>query len=201
MDYVPKKLIVYISIYICVFSFIIINRPISAEKPITFSSENVNLNKQLDVETFIQEYESESIEICSNSSIKTYMDYKAITNTKSKQYKYIKNNMIVDSTTGLLKHKENKDIIGIALGSYFGPIGSMYEFTLSSGKVLKVVKVEAKSDAHTYNGCYHRVDNSVLEFVIDTRKFKNYKGGKILGNFGLYDEYAGNIVNIRKISI
>lgn len=167
------------------------------------------LTKNVEIdETNIEKYtyNKETVGVCSTSSVKTYMSYKAITTVSSAQYKYIHNYMYVDSETGLLRHKEYPEYIGVALGTYYGKIGSMYEFTLDTGKVLKVVKVDVKSDLHTYNGCYHREDGSVIELVIDPAIAKNYYGrgsnGYILnGNFNNSPDFYGKIVDVKKVTV
>lgn len=141
------------------------------------------------------------LKVCSNSQSKTYMSYKTITNTGSTQYKFIKANMIVNEK-GLLVDKDG--YIGIALGSYFGKIGRRYIITLDTGIVLKVVKVEAKADNHTINGCYQKWDKSVIEFVIDTKKAGEYYGvgsnGYIAnGNFNNIPEFKGKIIKIEEV--
>jgi hypothetical protein len=140
------------------------------------------------------------LKVCSNSQSKTYMSYQAITNTRSSQYKYIKANMTVNEK-GLLVDKDG--YIGVALGSYFGDIGRRYTITLDTGIILKVVKVEAKADNHTVNGCYQKWDKSVIEFVIDTKKAGNYYGrgsnGYIAnGNFNNIKEFKGKIIKIEE---
>ena len=151
-------------------------------------------------------YNKENVAVCSSSSVKTYMSYKAITTVSSAQYKYIKDNMYVDTETGLLRNKEHPEYIGVALGTYYGKIGSMFEFTLDTGKVLKVVKVDTKSDSHTYNGCYHRQDGSVIELVIDTSIARQYYGsgsnGYILnGNFNNSSDFSGKIVSVERVNV
>jgi hypothetical protein len=140
------------------------------------------------------------LKVCSSSQSKTYMSYKAITNTGSSQYKYIKANMTVNEK-GLLVDKDG--YMGVALGSYFGEIGRRYTITLDTGIVLKVVKVEAKADDHTVNGCYQKWDKSVIEFVVDTKKAGEYYGrgsnGYIVnGNFNNIEEFKGKIIKIEE---
>lgn len=140
------------------------------------------------------------LKVCSSSKSKTYMSYKAITNTGSTQYKFIKSNMTVNEK-GLLVDKDG--YIGIALGSYFGEIGRRYIITLDTGVILKVVKVEAKADNHTVNGCYQKWDKSVIEFVVDTKKAGEYYGvgsnGYIAnGNFNNIPEFKGKIIKIEE---
>lgn len=149
----------------------------------------------------IEELNLEEIEVCAKGTAKTYMSYKAITDTTSNQYRYIKKYMSVNDK-GLLVDDEG--YIGVALGSYFGEIGSKYIFTLSTGKIIKVVKIEAKADEHTNNGCEQKWDRSVIEFVVDTTKAGAYYGvasnGYILsGNFNNHNDFKGDIVEIRKV--
>lgn len=137
---------------------------------------------------------------CSTGRAKTYMSYKAITNKTSKQYHYIKDHMKVDER-GFLRDKDGN--IGIALGSYFGEIGNKFQITLETGEILNVVKVEAKADEHTNNGCEQRWDKSVIEFVIDTTVARSHFGvsenGYILnGNYN--NLFKGTITKINKVN-
>ena len=134
---------------------------------------------------------------CSTSNVKTYMDYKAITMVGSKQYQYIQNNMTISN--GLLY---DGDYIGVALGSWWGDIGSKWTIELDTGIILKVVKVDEKADAHTYNGCQHRNDTSVIEFVIDSNTIPNdwwgANGLVFNGNFNNNEMFNGNILRISR---
>jgi hypothetical protein len=139
------------------------------------------------------------IDVCNNSSTKTYMDYRAITNKKSKQYQFIQANMTADERGYLI---DNEGYIGVALGSYFGNIGTRYRFILEGGIELKIIKVEAKADKHTNNGCEQKWDKSVIEFVIDTQKAKNYYGIASNGyiNSGNFNKvFSGKIIEIEKV--
>lgn len=156
-----------------------------------------------EINDYQKKYVGEEMELCSSSSSKTYMDYRSINLRESTQYKYIQKYMTVDKTTGLLV--DNEGFIGVALGSYFGDIGDRFYFTLETGIVLPVVIIDQKSDSHTYNGCYHRNDNSVLEFVIDSdvasRFFGRYGNGYILqGNFNNYSLFKGEIAKVEKVT-
>lgn len=139
--------------------------------------------------------------MCHPGRNKTYMSYKAITNKNSEQYKYIEKYMTVN-TKGFLIDEHGR--IGVALGSHFGKIGSKYDIELSNGNVLRVVKIEHKSDKHTNNGCEQKWDKSVIEFVIDIRVAKQCygvaKNGYInSGNYNNVDEFKGDIIKINKI--
>ncbi len=138
---------------------------------------------------------------CGTSSTKTYMDYRMITNRDSQQYKYIQNRM--EARNGLLYDTDGS--IGVALGSWWGKIGSKWTVELSNGEVYDVVKIDEKADNHTINGCQHIGDGSVIEFVIDTHTVPNsWWGGNGLvwnGNFNNYHKFKGNIQRIGKKKI
>ena len=149
-------------------------------------------------EVIIEEPIEKTLPVCYYSSVKSYMDYKAITNKSSEQYKYIKAYMTVNEK-GLLVDEDG--YIGIALGSYFGDIGSKYQITFSTGLSINVVKIEAKADIHTNNGCEQMYDKSVIEFVVDVDKAGEYYGvssnGYILsGNFNNHRDFYGTIQKI-----
>ena len=149
-----------------------------------------------------KEYESEEVYACALGNSKTYMDYRATTDPSSVQYWFIRNNMEVDEVTGFLLDEDG--FIGAALGSYFGNIGDRFYFTLDSGVVLPIVKVEEKADRDTDpTGCYHSKDGSVIEFVIDSTiagdYFGRYGNGLVLqGNYANYSIFKGDIVKIEK---
>ena len=188
----------------CVF----VNKQIREEYK-TLSNYTVELEQRLEEQQSkavvgqqsLKSANMKEIEVCSTSASKTYMDYEKITAKSSKQYKYIEAYMEVNEQ-GLLVDEDG--YIGVALGSYFGDIGTKYQITLSTGIVLDVVKVEAKSDRHTNNGCEQMYDKSVIEFVIDESIAEDYfgrsKNGYILnGNFNNNKMFKGNIVAIKEV--
>lgn len=135
--------------------------------------------------------------MCSDSSVKTYMDYRAITDKSSNQYRYIQAHMTVGAD-GFLYDKDGS--IGVALGSHFGPIGSKWEIVLDTGITFKAVKIDEKADRHVYNGCQHKQDGSVIEFVIDSRKFEKASNGYVWqGNFNNNPDFKGKISAMYKV--
>lgn len=158
--------------------------------------------KKIDLLQYENELKTESVAVCSASATKTYMDYRRINDSTSAQAIYIDENMHVDETTGLLYDEDG--FIGVALGSYFGEIGTRFYFTLDTGTVLPLVKIEEKSDQHTINGCAHQKDNSVIEMVIDTQVVKEYYKDKstnviYTGNFNDDERFNGKIVSIEVV--
>lgn len=151
-----------------------------------------------DVEVVEEPVKEERINyMCSSSSVKTYMDYRAITDKSSNQYRYIQAYMTVGDD-GFLYDEDG--FIGVALGSHFGPIGSKWEIVLDTGITFKAVKIDEKADRHVYNGCQHKQDGSVVEFVIDSRKFEKASNGYVWqGNFNNNPDFKGKISAIYKV--
>ena len=140
------------------------------------------------------------VPVCSTGRNKTYMDYRMI-NEASEQWKII-TTMTEAGEDGFLYTEDG--FIGVALGSYFGPLGSKFNITLDNGKVIKAIKVEAKADHDTIDGCYQKYDGSVVEFVIDEEKAEQYWGrsenGYInSGNFNNAEDFNGSIIKIEKV--
>lgn len=154
--------------------------------------------------SYISELDTTEIEIPCDVDLtaKTYMDYRKITDETSPQWEYIYSDAITVDEKGFLVTEDN--FVGVALGSYFGPIGEKYQITLDSGIVLNVVKVEEKADMHT---CEHNVMagcNDVIEFVIDTQAeyMQNnvWDNGYIWqGNFNNCPDFTGDIQKIEKV--
>lgn len=134
------------------------------------------------------------------TSVKTYMDYRKITKTDSAQYKLIHSDSIIVDDRGFLITEDG--YIGVALGTYFGPIGSKFIFTFEDGHQLKLIKVEVKSDAHT---CGHNIldgSGAAIEFVIDSKTawMRAHRGANGLifnGNFNAY--FNGKIKTVHKV--
>ncbi len=163
--------------------------------------------KPFDVDT-LTDYQKEFVGVdagvCALGRSKTYMDYRAVTARDSIQYWFIRERMTVDEETGFLYDEDG--FIGVALGSYYGVIGDRYYFTLDTGVILPVVKIDEKADVDTdASGCYHVEDGSVIEFVIDKNVANEYYGyygnGLVLsGNFSNYELYRGSIVAVEKVT-
>lgn len=156
-----------------------------------------------DLYDYHKEFKSKEISVCARSGIKTYMDYRMTTVVASRQYQFMHNYMTVDKKTGFLYDKDG--FIGVALGSFYGTIGDRFYFTLDSGIVLPLVKVEEKADVDTdYTGCYHLIDTSIIEFVIDEDYASNYfwcngNGYVLNGNYNNYSLFEGEIVRVEKV--
>lgn len=127
-------------------------------------------------------------------SMKSYMSYKAITNTRSKQYQ-LQQQAITDPATGI--RTINGDYC-VAIGSGWGcAVGDRILVTLQGGKTFNAIVADAKANAHTNSDNKTTThDGSVIEFVVDTKALP--KSVKISGNVGTLDQFSGGVVSITK---
>ena len=138
-----------------------------------------------------------------NSSFKTYMDYRTITNKLSPQYSYIKTWGWSD-TNGFMRASGERDLgitddyYMIALGSYYGSkIGTKYKITTDTGNVFYGVLCDQKDNTHTNSTHQYASNNDVVEFIVDTRKLLSTV--KIMGSANVYMPLNGSIAAVEKI--
>lgn len=127
-------------------------------------------------------------------SMKSYMSYKAITNTRSKQYQ-LQQLAVTDPATGI------RTIDGdycVAIGSGWGcVVGDRILVTLQDGKTFNAIVADAKADAHTNSDNKTTThDGSVVEFVVDISSLP--KSVRTSGNVGTLDQFSGGVVSITK---
>ena len=145
---------------------------------------------------------AEEIPLCyEGSTTKSYMDGSTVTDTASIQYQLLSSMHINEKG-----HYETDDgYIAVALGSYYGAVGTKYIITLDNGISFKAIKADQKADEHVYNGCQHRQDGSMLEFILDTEVAGNYYGMKngyvAGGNLNNVSEFNGAIVSIKCVTV
>lgn len=134
-----------------------------------------------------------------NNSFKTYMDYRAITNRSSKQWK-----LQQEAYTGEHGIRMIDEYYCVALGSAFSnKIGAKFEITLKDGQTFKAILADQKSDLHTdATNKYMKLANgkiNIIEFVVETEKLESLP--RAMGDIshtsnGMFD---GEIVEIKEI--
>lgn len=129
-----------------------------------------------------------------DTSFKTYMNYKAITNKNSKQYKLQK--LAYTDEDGI--RRVDGDIC-VAVGSaYADSIGDRLEITLESGNTFTAVVGDFKADCDTdpenmyYPVCEGMGD--VVEFITDVSKLDRYV--RLMGSIGALEKYSGCISSV-----
>lgn len=151
------------------------------------------------------ETETEKLEVCPNpgtSATKSYMDGAMVTNVYTDQYELLHHQMHVNDNG---HYVTDDGYLGVALGSYFGPVGTKYVVTFANGRSYRIIKADAKADEDVYNGCYHRLDGSVIEFIIEpetaAKAYGVINGYVAGGNFNNVPEFSGEILEMRLVSL
>lgn len=149
------------------------------------------------------EYTSLGVPTHINTSFKTYMDWRCITNTASAQYKLIQNWGYCDKN-GFMRASGEKDLgitddyYLIALGSYYGTtMGTKYRITTDAGNVFYGMLADAKADMHTNSTNQYARNNDVVEFLVDTRYLRS--DVKRMGSANVHDPLNGHISKIERI--
>lgn len=138
-----------------------------------------------------------------NSSFKTYMDYRTITDRTSPQYDFVRTWGWTDGE-GFLRANGERDLgisddyYMIALGSYYGTeIGTKYKITTDAGNVFYGVLCDQKDDSHTNSTHQYAYNNDIIEFVVDTRCLRN--DVRKMGSANVYMPLNGSITSIERI--
>lgn len=139
-----------------------------------------------------------------DSSFKTYMDYRCITNTSSDQYKYISRWGWTDYD-GFMRCDGESDLgitdnyYMVAMGSYYGTeIGTKYRITTDTGNIFYAVLADCKADMDTNSDTHqYSYNNDVVEFIVDTYKLD--KTVKLMGSANVYMPLNGKIAKVEKI--
>lgn len=126
------------------------------------------------------------------SDFKSYMDYRAITNTSSTQYK-MQQEAYTDEN-GLRKIGEH---FCVAMSTYYGNIGDILYVETDKGASWTVILSDVKSDAHTDGTHRYTVSNHcMMEFIVDTPAMStSVKRSGTVNSLG----FQGKICYIEKI--
>lgn len=156
----------------------------------TVKKTEVKPEVKLEVEEESEEANFEVYKIPDTTGFKSFMDFRTITDSTSKQYK-------IQSTyayTGNYGIRMVNDRYCIALGTYYGAeVGQYVDLVLENDVVIHCVLVEIKADEHTdsnnivtlHNGC-------VTEFVVDSDMLVH--NVKIYGDISYSDSNWGSPV-------
>lgn len=127
----------------------------------------------------------------SDSSFKCYMDYGAITNTKSKQYEIQR-----DAVTNAYGLRTYKGYYTVAVGSGFNAtVGDLIDVQLSTGVTLHCIIGDMKQDAHT-DATNRQVphNGNVVEFIVDRSQLN--REAKLSGDISKIDGFEGYVVTV-----
>ncbi len=131
-----------------------------------------------------------------DTSFKSFMDFRCITNTDSAQYE-LQQSCYTDED-GMRRY--NTDYV-IAMGSYYtSKIGSRYRIQLDGGRVFYATVGDFKADEHTdamnqYTASGNGSKN-IVEFIVDTDALPDLT--KEMGDIS-YNGFNGNVTSIERI--
>lgn len=128
------------------------------------------------------------------TDFKTYMDYRAITDTDSVQYA-----LQQEAYTDSLGIRRIDGDVCVALGTaYAEGCGERFEITLDSGNTFTAIVGDIKADCHTDpSNRYVELwegHGDMVEFIVETEKLDDTV--RIMGSVGEYEKYSGSVTSI-----
>ena len=131
-----------------------------------------------------------------NTSFKSYMDYRKITNHDSEQWA-LQTKCWTDKD-GL---RRKGDYYVVALGSYYADhIGDRFIITLDTGVEIPVIVGDFKADRHTdQTNRYTLTEDgrkNILEFVVDTQQLPEM--ARKMGDISYISGFRGNVRGIER---
>lgn len=131
-----------------------------------------------------------------DTSFKSYMDYRAITNHESAQW--ILQKKCTTDKHGLRRYGD--DYV-IAVGSYYSKhIGERITVTLDTGESFTAVVGDLKADKHTDSSNRYTLigdgRKNVIEFVVDSKCLD--RKAKLMGDISYIEGFDGNVTKIVK---
>ncbi len=138
------------------------------------------------------------LDVPQNSSFKSRMDWKKITNKRSKQYL-----LQQEAYTNLFGFRCVNDRFCIAVGTFYSDrIGDALDIYMKNGSVLQCIVGDIKANKDTdKKNQKHNSDNSVIEFIIDDKAFIEANGAAIYASGDISKvcaDFQGEIEYIRK---
>jgi len=169
---------------------------------VVFDTTNETAESIIEVPVEVVESASESCESLpipsGDTSFHMFMDFRALTNTASKQWE-LQQNAWTDSDG----FRRIGDDYCVALGTVYGEIGDRFIIITDEENTYTAIMSDVKgTDAVFYDGVhswYHYAGNgcNVVEFIVQTEYLPS--AVTISGSCGAVDYLSGNIVSIERI--
>ena len=132
-----------------------------------------------------------------DTSIKTWMDYRAITDKNSPQWR-----LQQDAYTDENGLRKVGDYYCVAFGTGISNgIGSKFKVTFDNGNEILVIVADHKADRHTdKTNTYMNINDkaNVMEFIVDSNKLNNT--AKVMGNVNYISGFEGQIIYIEEVN-
>ena len=122
-----------------------------------------------------------------------YMDYRAITDTASKQWE-LQQSAWTDSDG----FRRIGDDYCVALGTYYGQVGDRFRVTTDRGNVYSVIQADVKG--WDSNGWYHIAGDgriNLVEFLVATECLPSEV--TFSGDCGVLENIGGNVIKIERL--
>lgn len=157
------------------------------------AENNVDVSIENNVDTSVENtIDYHNYDVPSNNTIKSYMDYRRITLTSSKQYK-LQHSLAYTGEHGIRMVNER---YCVAVGSYYTTtIGQYIDIELENGNVIHGILADCKDDKDTDSTNRLHSDGSVVEFVVDTKVLDDT--AKIMGDISYVNGWDSKIINIK----
>ena len=131
-----------------------------------------------------------------DTSVKTWMDYRAITDTSSPQWR-----LQQDAYTDENGLRKVGDYYCVAFGTGISNgIGSKFKVTFDTGSEILVIVADHKADRHTdKTNTYMNINDkaNVMEFIVDSNKLDNT--AKVMGDVNYISDFEGQIIYIEGV--
>lgn len=154
------KIIIVLSLalaFITIISLVSVNMLIATIETL---QSDINTYQQVNRLPQALKQVKETLEVCSTSTFKSYMDYRAITAKNSKQYE-----LQQYATTNVIGLRMIDDYIMVAMTSQYGNVGDTLEIDFANTSI-KVIIGDIKDAGH--DDCQSTRDSSIIEFIVDT---------------------------------
>lgn len=129
------------------------------------------------------------------TDFKAYMDYRAITDTHSAQYRLQQS---AETDENGLRTYHGKYMV--ALGTYYGEVGDELTITLDTGESFDVIIGDIKADCDTdATNRYHPMADgggNIIEFIVDVRQLP--KDARRMGTISAIDGFEGDVEKIER---
>ena len=129
-----------------------------------------------------------------DTSTKTYMDYCKI-GKQCREGEIVYDEEAWTDEDGLRRWG---DFYCVALGRYYGAVGSKFWVETSNGNKYKIIKADEKSNSHTdSSNMYTLSSGCMMEWIVETDKLDSFV--KTSGNINNISKVSGDIIKITKI--
>ena len=163
------------------------------------NTATVEVKEKEKEETPKEQWESLSVPT-GNTSFKAQESHTIFKNAKTKQYQLQHDGKAWTDVDGFRRYG-SEGYYMVAMGSYYNKqCGTILRITLDSGRTFKVITGDQKSDIHTdARNQYCKLNNSVLEFIVDMRKINTTCKRRGDMSFAPNSSMEGNIVKIERL--